>query len=443
MVEGFCDVRNFSSAIKVFDALEIFRSVLRKVRHAKDSAFLRDVAETLATRVAVLFLGLVASVIIARILGPVGRGLYAVAIAMTSIGVQFGNLGLHASNTYFVAREPKSLDTLIGNTLATSMVLGGVGSFIVWAVLTWLPQIAPVHGYILALGLAAVPFSLLSLLLQNLLIGVGRVRASNFIELGTRAFGVVLILILAALRMVSVQALLIASLIVFLVSSGSMFSRLREGSSHPLRFSGPLLSRCVHFGLRIYVTAMFSFLVIRADLFLIQFLLGAEETGYYSIATSLADLIYLLPVITGSLLFPRLSALTTSGERMILVKKVTTVLGLAMLAIATAIIACARPLVSAIFGEPYLPAVPAIAWLMPGIVALSLNTLYMNYFASVGMPRFAIYSTGLALALNIMLNLKLIPHYGIVGAAVASTVTYVLMLSSSIAFVRSQSMKSS
>src|SRR3972149_6606561 len=89
---------------------------------------------------------LVTSVLVARILGPEGRGLYAVAMAVGAIGVQFGNLGLHASNTYYVARERSLLPALIGNTLLVSFVVGGSGSVLAWIVFSLRPELAPVPG---------------------------------------------------------------------------------------------------------------------------------------------------------------------------------------------------------------------------------------------------------------------------------------------------------
>ena len=64
--------------------------------------------ETYATRILLIGIGLVSAVIVARLLGPQGRGIYAVAAATGALGVQFGNLGLHTSNIYFVARDPQN-----------------------------------------------------------------------------------------------------------------------------------------------------------------------------------------------------------------------------------------------------------------------------------------------------------------------------------------------
>ncbi len=78
----------------------------------------RSIVETYATRILLIAIGFATTVIISRTLGPSGRGLFAVAAAIGAIGIQFGNLGLHASNTYYVAKDRELLPVLVGNTLA-------------------------------------------------------------------------------------------------------------------------------------------------------------------------------------------------------------------------------------------------------------------------------------------------------------------------------------
>ena len=83
-----------------------------------ETSFVRQVGETYATQVFVVALGFVNSVLVTRLLGPEGRGLFAAANTFSAVGIQLGNLGLHSWNTYHVSREPRSLPVLIGNSLA-------------------------------------------------------------------------------------------------------------------------------------------------------------------------------------------------------------------------------------------------------------------------------------------------------------------------------------
>ena len=132
------------------------------------SDFIRKVVETFATRIIIIALGLITTVIVTRILGPEGRGLYAVAATIGAIGIQFGNLGLHASNTYYVAQDRSILPTLLGNSLLVSFGCGTLGIIIAWCIFILWPNLAPINGVLLIMALIWIPIGLAYLLIQNL-----------------------------------------------------------------------------------------------------------------------------------------------------------------------------------------------------------------------------------------------------------------------------------
>jgi O-antigen/teichoic acid export membrane protein len=183
------------------------------------------------------------------------------------------------------------------------------------------------------------------------------------------------------------------------------------------------------------LAAFLAFLVLRLDLLIVKYILGSEQTGYYSVAVNMAEMINVLPIIVGTILFPRLSAMSSDQQRWDFARLVARWVGLTVLFIAGVVALVAGPLVALLYGRSFLPAVPALAWLMPGIVMLSINTIYMNYFASTGMPLITVYSPGAAAVLNVLLNIKLIPFLGIVGASVSSTVAYGMMLAISLVYL--------
>jgi O-antigen/teichoic acid export membrane protein len=211
--------------------------------------------------------------------------------------------------------------------------------------------------------------------------------------------------------------------------------RLRAYFSRLPKPSLPLFKANLHYGLKAYLAAFFAFLVLRIDLLMIKYMLDAKQVGYYSIAVSMADLTYMLPVVIGSLLFPKLSALSDGEKKWKLTRKIALGVGVLMLFAVTVSSLLAGVLVRFLFGDAYLPAVPAFIWLMPGIVMLSINVILMNYFASTGMPMVTVYSPALAAGLNIAMNLKLIPSLGIRGASVSSVASYGLMLGCSFVYL--------
>ncbi|MBI4530046.1 MAG: flippase [Candidatus Latescibacteria bacterium] len=399
------------------------------------SDFVHKVAETLTTRLIVNGIGIVTTVIVARVLGPEGRGLYAVAAAIGAIGVQFGNVGLHASNTYYVARDRRLLPALVGNSLLVSFVFGGLGIGLAWTVFALWPHLAPVHGVLLILALVWIPFGLVYMLLQNIILGVQHVLAYNTIELTNKSLGLALIGLVMISKAVMVETVFSTGLIALTLSSIWALWRLQSSLDRFPLPSFTLLRDHIGYGLKAYLSAFFAFLVLRADLLMVQYMLGAEQAGYYSIATTMAEMVYVFPVVVGTILFPKLSALTDTRAKWSLAKKAALGIGVIMVPLVTVTALLAKPVVQLVFGDEFLPAIPAFIWLLPGIVLLSVSTTYMNYFASIGMPFITVYSPGAAGIVNIILNTKLIPILGIVGASISSAAAYGVMLIINLSYV--------
>ena len=392
------------------------------------SDFIRKVAETFATRIVIIAIGLVTTVIVTRILGPEGRGLYAVAVAIGAIGVQFGNLGLHASNTYYVAQDRNLLPTLLGNSLLVSFGFGSLAVIIAWCVFTLWPILAPVNGVLLIMALISIPIGLAYLLVQNLLIGIQEIRIYNLIEVVTKVLGVSLLAILIIVDAVLVENIFLMGLLALIISFCWGLAKLKSHFKHFPKLSIHLFKDNIRYGFKAYLAAFFAFMVLRVDLLMVQYMLGPEQAGYYSIAATMADMVYMLPVVIGTILFPKLSALTDSEKKWQLTRKVALIVMVIMIIVTIISVYLAHPLVNILFGNAFIPAVPAFVWLTPGILLLSVNTVFMNYFASIGMPSVTVYSPLFASLINIFLNYQLIPIFGIIGASISSLISYGIML---------------
>lgn len=410
-------------------------AVVNFCRRMAASDFVQKVSETFTTRIMMLAVGLVTSVIIARSLGPEGRGFYAVALAVSAIGVQFGNLGLPSSNTYFVAGDRSLLPALVGNSLIVSFILGTLCTALAYCIFLIWPRIAPVSGVLLLLSLSWIPFGLAYLLMQYLILGIQDVRSYNVIELGTRILSVILVGIVIFANLVTVETVFLTSLaapvIGFAWAMRKLWPHLKAGPSPSLS----LFRKNIWYGFKAYIANLFAFLLIRTSLIIVKQMAGAEQAGYYSITVSMVDMIFMLPVVIGVILFPRLSAIADENEKWKFARKSSFWTGLLMFGLSTASALLSGPMVWLLYGKEFMPAVPAFIWMTPGIVLLSINTIYMNYFASIGMPPVTIYSPAVAFVLNVALNIYLIPILGLVGASISATLTYGVMLIISIVYI--------
>jgi O-antigen/teichoic acid export membrane protein len=392
-----------------------------------DGRFVTDVVASLGSRVVILAFAFMTSVAIARGLGPQGRGVYAVAIAIGALGVQFANLGLHAGNTLIVARRPGASGQVLANTVAVSLGLGGLLALGGWVAIHVLPVPRPLQDPLLAVALLLIPLGLLILLLQQLLLAFGRIGAFNRVEIALRVTNLAGIGAAWLLGILSAEAAVVVSLLSTAFFALVAIRVLLPVASRPISPNVALFREYLGYGLRAYMAAFLAFLVLRLDLLIVDYLRGPADTGQYSIAVSLADLVYLPPVIVGSLLFPRLTAMIDTVSRRHAAGQVAKVTALVMIAGTFVAVVAARPLIGLIYGGAFEPAVPAFQLLMPGIALLSVHTIVMTYYAASGMPVVVIASPLVGLIANVAINLIAIPVLGIVGASISSTIAYAAM----------------
>lgn len=397
------------------------------VRRAAASDFLHKAVSTYATQVGVVLIGLLTSAIVARILGPAGRGRYAVAAAVGFLGVQFGNLGLHVSNTYSVAKDRKLLPVLLANTMLLSFVGGGLGAALVGVVFVFAPQWFPVEGWLLLLALVGVPFGLAYLLTENLLLGIQQVQTFNLVELANKAVACFLISGLILFKGVTPATVLAATLLALTVSllfaTSALWKHLPETPAPSL----DVFRKNLSVGGRAYLVAVFGFLVLRVDLFMVKCLLGAEQAGYYSIAGTMADYILMLPAAVRAVLFPWLSATDDAGQNRRRAIRAALGTAAALLPIVLMAAPSARIAIPILFGQQFLPAVEAFVFLLPGVFFLGIETVLVQYLNSLGFPWTVVGAWFFTCLVNVGANLWAIPRFGIAGASVVSSICYLMM----------------
>ena len=397
--------------------------------------FRSQVAGTLGTRGIMMALGLITAVLTARLLGPEGRGLLTVMLTIGALGVQFGNLGLPSAFTYFVASDRARLPALLGTSLIVGLGIGTVIAAVFFGLAVVFPSVGPVgSALLLALAVAWIPFGILKSLLLNLLLGLQRVRAYNLIQVATKGAEVLLLVGLALAGMAGVVSYYGATALVLILGIGAALWLIRRSSAARPALPGRAFTRdLTSYGFKAYLATLFSYVVLHFDLLMVSGMLGAEDAGYYSIASRLAEMIYFIPSSAGPILFMTVAGMERGSW--VFTRRVIRIVAVGMAPILVVAGVVAEPAVRILFGSEFLPAVPAFLWLLPAVYALTINTFLMQYFAGIGMPSVAVLSPAVAAVGNVVLNYLLLPRMGIAGAAVASVIAYLAMLVLSLAWI--------
>lgn len=362
--------------------------------------------------------GLAAGVITARALGPAGKGVLSTLLLVISVGSHAATLGLGEAAIVRLGQRRESTSDLARALLMAAILPACLmGAALGVAVHLILRQQNP---YLVAAAATAVPVlaavQFLSMVLnaERRLVLTSAVLAVGF---AVNAVGtVVLVLVLGLGIFGAVLAQLVASttaLMLVLVALRRLSLSVRP------RWRPRTVVEVLRIGLPLEGSRLLVALASRLDQLVVLSLAGKAAAGTYSVALTLAQLATYAPFALAVAAFPNFAQLPSASFPQAVVRVVRS--GVAAATVTGLLLALALPfLVPLLFGEDFRRAVrPALLLLVASLVG-SGQWLICQALAARGQPRSLLRSYALSLGVMLILDLVLVPFYGVVGAAVAS-----------------------
>ena len=387
----------------------------------------RNIGSTLVTRAVTIVLALLSSIVLARVLGPEGRGSFALVMILPSLAGTIGLLGFEQANAVYAGLEPLRRRALAWQSAAVAAGMGGAlaaaGAIYFLAGAPGLEALASAPSTFVFLLLATIPAQFVLLYWSAIIRGMNRIQPMNLLEVGTRVAGLAGIVVfvwgldfgVAGVVWLEVAMTLGAAIVVgvLLWTAG--------GLGLPVWDAG-LWRRVTTFALPVHMGTIAAYLNYRVDEIFIATLLPTEQLGVYVIAVALVERIWILPGSVSAVLLPHL---TSSRERdASVVAAICRHVAMWTGAACVILLVAAGPLVALLYSSKFAGAVAPLRWLLPGIFTLSIGKILVGELLAREKARYTVWASGAAVVTNIAGNLLLVPQMGIVGAALASSVSY-------------------
>jgi len=406
-------------------------------------SFIRNSVLTFLGTLARVVFSMASQVIISRVLGPVGKGMYAFLVQIPTVLVPLSSLGLNYANTYYVAHDPGNrrvaagTSTVMGWFLGLGMSLAVAASYVLLRT-GYLHDVTPKQ---LLLILVVMPFGLINLYWLGILWGMDRIGKYNIgllIQYVIVAVGVGLVALLGKLTVTTAFGIwVVGNVLTTLLMLPDIAGVAGWGL---FRFSYRYLRNTIGYGLKSYAANVMMVINYRLDVFIITGFLPLAQVGLYTTAVSLAEMVGYVGNAVNTALIPKLASgqesLTFEGT-----PKVVRVTILLTLLIALGMAALGYPLIILFFGRRFLGSFSPLLLLLPGIVALGGSVVLSGDLMARGKPHYNSIATGVSVVLTIILDFTLIPVWGIAGAAVASTCVYTALFTLNFLFYRRESKK--
>ena len=393
------------------------------------SSITKNSTITFSSQILIFALGFVASIILARVLGPGGKGIYALIVLVPALMLKLGSLGIEAANVYFTGSKQYGIKDIVSNSLFCSILLSSIlislffGVFHLEIFQNFLDsnQINPFYLWLVVL---TVPFSLLSGFLISIFLGKEKIIIYNKINIFQAISQLIAITVFVVILKQGVLGAVISYVLGIIGLALVVILFITKFTKITFSFNRKLLKDSTKYGLKAYFGNLTQFLNYRLDMLLVAAFLTPSSVGFYSIAVGIAERLWMLPGAIATVLFPRISSLKDT-EANNLTPRIARHTFLIIFIFSLILALIAKPLIKILFGSVFLPSVMPLIILLPGIIALGGCKILTADLAGRGKPQFGTYAAFASLVVNIPLNLWLIPKWGISGAAFASSTAYI------------------
>jgi len=390
------------------------------------SAF-RHILQTLGTQVLVLVLGIIGGVFVARILGPSGRGRYALLMMIPNLAFTFGNLGFGSAGTYYLNRGDLPRGQVVGSLYALGIFLALASA---GAILVLHPQNISVWQDLpkpeILLAVLTTPFLFILNFSSRVLLGTGLIGQMNVIRLVQSASRVLVIVVLVGLLGYGVMGALFAFALSVGIGAAYGVTAGIKTVGRDFKVSPRFFVRGLSYGLPSFLILLANYLNHNFDVLMVKHYLDNTSVGLYTLVVAWVERLLYLPQSVGTVLFQRVASDEESGGRNLVMKSGRHSLAVVTIG-ALVLAACGHILIVGLYGSEFRDSIPALYCLLPAIVMLSLFQIYAVALAADGHPRVGAIGSVLSFVVNFYLNTVLIPRMGIVGAGLATTISYGMM----------------
>ena len=385
---------------------------------------------TIVTRGLTLGSGFLNSIILARFLGPEGRGLLAAATLWPLLLVSLGAFGLYESSLIKVSQDRRTANNVITSAIVFSLFLGMIVMVVGYMILPIaLKNIGDEAIQTGRLFLLIIPFGMLHAHLAAIFRGLTRINLHNIIQL-IIPLGLLLVsIILIFLELINIYTILILHLILMLITVLVWFIlliTLREFTA--IKLDVGLMRSMINYGLRVYIGTVFSLANLRLDQILMVSIVTAEQLGYYIVAVRVAEITGVVATALVTVAVPRIARVKEPSRQIHEATRHFQVYWYVNLIIKLLYIPAVILLIPTVYGTQFVDAVPVAIVLVIGSVFMDGKRVLTGLAQALNAPWLGSRAEIIAAASTFALLLLLLPPFGIIGAALTSLCAYLIAM---------------
>jgi len=368
-------------------------------------------------------------IFVARMIGVDNVGKYVFALSFTTIFSVFIDLGLSPVLTRETAKETSRANSQLNNILGIKTILS-VLTFIVVIALINILDYPTVTKTLVYLAGAIMVLDSFTLSFYAVFRGFQNLKYEALGMIIGQAITVIVGLTGLYLKFplyIIIIALLANSFFNFLYSL--ILLEVKLGVKPRIKFNNAAGITLLKVALPFAIAAIFTRVYGYIDSVLLSILSGDKFVGWYGVAYKLTFALQFIPAAFAAAIFPAMSSYYACSKELLARTFERSMFYLMILAlpISFGVIALADQVINKIYGPAFAPSILPLQILISSLVFIFLNYPVGSLLNACDRQSRNTFNMGIAMVVNIILNITLIPGYNFVGASIASIISSALL----------------
>lgn len=399
----------------------------------------KNLLSSVLTQVPIFLLGIVSGVFSTRILGEDAKGAFSLFQANYLLFLLFFSFGIQTGIVYFISSKKYTEEVIAGisttiftvSSLALLLLLFALFSFNYEVIL--LPVNYTKTEYLIALFFLFF-FSFLNSLITSFFQARSMFKIINWVSIINSLLNATFFIILYSYfkhveprhNAEKFNYVLVSSIILLIINSLLWLYLFKTKINIKPKFTSYIYSIMKDFtsySLLIYIGMFINFFNYRLDLWIVNYYSNEKDLSYYSLATNIVQIILYISVTIGSVILPNLSnyAIEERIKNFTLISRFSFTFFLALVLIA---ISSASLVIPFMYGMEFEKTIIPFQILSIGILFSCITQIFSMLLVSSNQNKYNIIACSIGLVFTVLFDLLLIPQYGIIGASIATLISY-------------------
>lgn len=374
---------------------------------------------------------------IARMVGAEDTGKYFLALSFTTIFAVITDFGLSPSLNREVARKPEDAARHLSSVFGIKMVFIVV-TYIAMMVVAWALDYSNEMRLLIALSGITMIFDSVHLSLYAVLRGMHKLKyealAIVLSQLSTLIIGSIALLF---------HQPLVWLIIAFIVSSflnvcyAAYMLRYRAGVHLRIRWESALIKSLLVVAFPFALAGIFARVYSYSDSVFLSKFANTTAVGWYSIPNKITFAFQFIPLALSAALYPRMSEayMCDRPHLTYLFERAMKYLIIVAMPIAVFLGMFSEEIILTIYTAEYAPAIVPMQILLASVIFAFIDFPVGALLNGCNRQTMQTTAMGIAMVVNVVANILLIPPLGIIGAAVAALLGNIVLFVAGYIFV--------